>query len=126
MGRGFPVKRLFGPMELQTGKEGLQLHPTPLQHQAYSGCLCLPLFGPAATVHVMVSRPSGSGSGCSAPTLGPSNLPVPSSPSPTEGDSEDQGPENQGDIGVPPVAPISVLGADVGDVGGTSNAAPTL
>ena len=74
----------------------------------------------------MVSGPSGSGSGHSAPTLGPSNLPVPSSPSPAESDSEDQGAEDQGDTGVPPMAPVSVLELGDRDAGGATDAAPLL
>ena len=42
-GCGYPVKRLFELLELQTGQFDLQLHPMALQPQAYSRCPCLPL-----------------------------------------------------------------------------------
>ena len=58
--------------------------------------------------------------------MGSSDLSVPSNPSPTEGDKEDQGPEGQGDTGVPSVATISVLGAGDGDADGATHAAPPL
>ena len=50
-GCGYPVKRLFELLELQTRQFDLQLHPMALQPQSYSRCLCLPLFGSAAKVH---------------------------------------------------------------------------
>ena len=50
-GCGYPVKRLFELLELQTGQFDLQLQPMARQPQYYSRCLCLPLFGSAAKVH---------------------------------------------------------------------------
>ena len=61
---------------------------------------------------------------CADSTLGPSELSIPSSPSPPEGYQKDQGPEGQGNPGVPSVAPKSVLGAGDRDVCGASDAAP--
>ena len=50
-GCGYPVKRLFELLELQTGQFDLQLQPMARQPQYYSRCLGLPLFGSAAKVH---------------------------------------------------------------------------
>ena len=58
--------------------------------------------------------------------MGSSDLSVPTNPSHTEGDQEDQRPEGQGDTGVPSVATISVLGAGDGDAGGATHTAPPL
>ena len=42
-GCGYPVKRLFELLELQTRQFDLQLHPMALQPETYSRCPCLPL-----------------------------------------------------------------------------------
>ena len=58
--------------------------------------------------------------------MGSSDLPVPSSPSPPKSDQEDQGPEGQGNLGVPSVAFSPLVGSDDGDDGGAPDAAPPL
>ena len=113
-------------MGVHAGQEGLQISPGALQPTANTGCLCVPILGPAPKIYVLAQGPSSSGPECSAPALGPSLLSVSSCSSPAKGDQEDQESEDQGNLGVPPVAYSPVVGPDAGHDGGAPKGVATL
>ena len=86
----------------------------------------MPLFGLAPKVHVLAQGLPSCGSGCPAGSVGSSNVSLPSGPPSPEGDQEDQGPGDQGHLGVSTVAHGPVVGTPPGSSGGTSDGAPPL
>ena len=97
-------------MGLQTGQGDVRVHSGSLWLGANAGCLRLPLFGPAPKVHVLAQGLPSCGSGCPAGSVGSSNVSLPSGPPSPEGDQEDQGPGDQGHLGVSTVAHGPVVG----------------
>merc|ERR1711867_396644 len=90
------------------------------------GCIRLPINGPAVKIHVLEEGPSSCGPGHLDSALGPSLLPVPSCPSPPQGDQTGQGSEDQGYPGVPSVAFGRLVGLYDGDDDGATIEASTL
>ena len=102
---------------VHAGQGDLQIHPGAFQPSPNTRCFRLPLYGPALKINVLAEGPSGSSSGCYDPVLGPCVIPISSCPSSSQSDQEDQGPENQGNLGVPSVAFCPLVGSGDGDDG---------
>lgn len=122
----FSVKKRHRSMDVHVEEGHVQVHHGSFQPLPDLGCFRLPLVGPAPKIHVLAQGSSGSGPGCFAFSLGPSDFSVPSCASPAKGGQENQGPEDQGYSGMPEVAHSVVVGPVGGHDGGASYGAPLL
>ena len=111
--------RFFDPS--QDGMLGDYATTRPLQHDPaafsgipHSGCVRFEDDCPDSSVHVMVPRPRGSGSGRFVEQVGPSNVSVPTGPTSEQSSSSRQNPGDQSNLGVPSLVNVHVVAAGHG------------
>ena len=122
----FSIQTRHIPVDFHVKQRNVFSNSGSFSSSANLGCLRLPLVGPTPSLYVMAQRSSCCGSGCSASTVGPSNVPVPPCSSALQGGQEGEGREVEGHIDMSSMANSPVVGSIVRDDGGASNGASSL
>ena len=121
-----PLKARHGQLGALSGQKHLHLRGGALLCLPQSGCFRLPLVGPAPSLHVLVQGQSGSGTGCPSESLGSDYLSLPTCTSPSQGDQEGEGGEDQSIADMPILADRPMVGSVGGHVSGASHGTTPL
>ena len=122
----YPVQTQHLPVDFYVKKRRLLSDSGSFSSSANLGCLRLPLVGPTPSLYVMAQGPSCCGSGCSAGSVGLSNVPVPPGSFALQGGQEGKGREVEGHIDMSSVANSPVVGSTTRDDGGASPGTSSL